>query len=161
MTMPILQLVSIMLTAVAMSAGWAHLLELPAKMKLSRGDYLTVQKIYRGWALLGIVVVTALVSTAALAFLQRGKGAFYFSLSGFVCIILSLVVFYAMTFPVNKQTRNWTVSPREWESLRRRWEYSHALNAVLNFPGTRLAGPLIAHGPPVSRGVRRTDRPSP
>ena len=75
MTMPILQLVSIMLTAVAMSAGWAHLLELPAKMKLSRGDYLTVQKIYRGWALLGIVVVTALVSTAALAFLQRGKGA--------------------------------------------------------------------------------------
>lgn len=44
MTMPILQLVSIMLTAVAMSAGWAHLLELPAKMKLSREDYLTVHR---------------------------------------------------------------------------------------------------------------------
>ena len=123
-----------MLTAVAMSAGWAHLLELPAKMKLSREDYLTVQKIYRGWALLGIVVVAALVSSAALAFLQRGSGAaFYFSFLGFVCITLSLVVFYAMTFPVNKKTRNWTVSPQEWEFLRRRWEYSHALNAFLYF----------------------------
>ena len=79
-------------------------------------------------------MVAALVSSAALAFLQRGSGAaFYFSFLGFVCITLSLVVFYAMTFPVNKKTRNWTVSPQEWESLRRRWEYSHALNAFLYF----------------------------
>ena len=37
-----------------MAAGMAHLFELPNKIHLSREDYLTVQQIYRGWALLGI-----------------------------------------------------------------------------------------------------------
>ncbi len=65
----ILQLAAILFTAVAMAGGWAHLLELPNKMGLSRDDYLTVQQIYRGWALLGIAVVGALISTAALTVL--------------------------------------------------------------------------------------------
>ena len=66
MTLNVLRFASVMLTAVAMAAGYAHLLELPNKIGLSREDYLTVQQIYRGWALLGIVVVGALVSTTAL-----------------------------------------------------------------------------------------------
>ncbi len=36
-------------------AAMAHLLELPNKIGLSREDYFTVQAIYRGWALLGVV----------------------------------------------------------------------------------------------------------
>jgi hypothetical protein len=43
-----LQFVAMLFTAVAMAAGWAHLLELPNKMTLSHDDYLTVQQIYRG-----------------------------------------------------------------------------------------------------------------
>ncbi|HEX6259670.1 MAG TPA: hypothetical protein VFZ51_03380 [Woeseiaceae bacterium] len=41
---------SILFTAIAMAAGFAHLLEMPNKMHLSREDYLTVQQINRGWA---------------------------------------------------------------------------------------------------------------
>jgi hypothetical protein len=52
---------SLLFTALAL----AHLLELPNKIGLARDDYLTVQQIYRGWALLGIVVVAALISTAS------------------------------------------------------------------------------------------------
>ena len=66
MTLNVLRFASVMLTAVAMAAGFAHLLELPNKIGLSREDYLRVQKIYRGWALLGIVVEGALASTAML-----------------------------------------------------------------------------------------------
>ena len=130
----ILQLVAILFTAVAMAGGWAHLLELPNKMRLTRDDYLTVQQIYRGWELLGIAVVGALISTAVLTVLQRGTGAsFYFALAATLCIALSLLVFFSVTFPANKATQNWTVLPEGWEALRRRWEYSHATGALLYF----------------------------
>lgn len=129
-----LQLAAILLTAVAMAGGWAHLLELPRKMRLPREDYLTVQQIYRGWALLGVAVVGALASTAALTVLQRGTGApFHLALAATLCIALSLVVFFSVTFPANRATENWTVLPEGWEALRRRWEYSHAAGALLYF----------------------------
>jgi hypothetical protein len=134
MTTKIVQLVAILCVAVAMAGGWAHLLELPNKIGLSRDDYLIVQQIYRGWAFLGIAVVGALVSTAVLTWLQRGAGApFYFALLATVLIALSLAVFFWFTFPVNQATQNWTVLPEGWESLRRQWEYSHAAGAILYF----------------------------
>jgi hypothetical protein len=127
-----LQVTAILLTAIAMAGGWAHLLELPNKIRLSRADYLTVQQIYRGWAFLGIAVVGALLSTAALAAHQFGKGrSFYLALGAAVCIALSLVVFFTVTYPANKATQNWTVLPEGWEDLRRQWEYSHAAGAIL------------------------------
>jgi hypothetical protein len=130
----ILQFVAMLCVAIAMAAGWAHLLELPNKMALSRDDYLTVQQIYRGWALLGIPVIAALMSTAALTLLQRGRGApFYFALLATLCVLLSLVVFFSITFPTNQVTQNWTVLPDGWETLRRRWEYAHATGALLYF----------------------------
>lgn len=128
----ILQLLSMLSTAIAMAAAWAHLLALANKMKLPKEEYLIVQKIYRGWALIGIVAVVALVSAAALAVVQRGEGApFHFALAASVCIAINLAIFFAVTFPVNKATKNWTILPADWESLRRRWEYSHAVGAIL------------------------------
>jgi len=57
--------VSLTLTAVVMAGAVAHLLELPAKMKLNGPEYLTVQQIYRGWALLGTVIYAALAYSGA------------------------------------------------------------------------------------------------
>lgn len=134
MTLNVLRFASVMLTAVAMAAAFAHLLELPNKIGLSREAYLTVQQIYRGWALLGIVVVGALVSTTALALQVRGTPAeFYLTVAAALCIALSLLVFFVFTFPTNRHTSNWTVLPENWQELRRRWEYSHAVGAGLYF----------------------------
>jgi len=128
------QLIAILLVAIAMAAGWAHLLALPNKIALPREDYLTVQQIYRGWALLGVVVIGALVSAAVLTWLYRRAGApFYLALFATVCIAASLLIFFAFTYPANQATRNWTVLPEHWESLRRQWEYSHAAGAILYF----------------------------
>jgi hypothetical protein len=130
----VLQAFAILLTSVAMAAGWAHLLELPNKMALPREEYLIVQQIYQGWAFLGIAVVGALIATTALAALQYRQGAaFQFALVAAICIGLSLGVFFAVTFPVNQATQNWTVLPESWAGLRRRWEYSHATGALLYF----------------------------
>ncbi len=110
----------------------AHLLELPAKMKLAADDYRTVQQIYRGWAWTGAIVFGALVSTGFLSAELRGQRALFNpALLAFAAVALSQVVFWTITFPVNRKTENWTQLPDDWMALRGRWEYSHAISAIL------------------------------
>ncbi len=120
-------------SALALGPALAHLLELPNKINLSREEYLTVQQIYRGWALLGIVIAGALISTIVLTILLRHeRRAFVFSLIGFLCIVGTQVIFWTYTFPTNQVTQNWTTLPDSWALLRRQWEFSHAASAGLN-----------------------------
>jgi ABC-type cobalamin transport system permease subunit len=124
---------SLLFAALALAPALAHLLELPNKIGLSREDYLTVQQIYRGWALLGFVVAGALLSTLILTIMVRKRPKeFALTLVAFACIVGTQVVFWAFTFPANQQTSNWTVLPENWMALRTQWEYSHAASAVLN-----------------------------
>jgi hypothetical protein len=124
---------SLLFAALALAPALAHLLELPNKIGLSRDDYLTVQQIYRGWALLGFVVAGALLSTLVLTIMVRDRPkVFALTLVAFLCIVGTQVVFWTFTFPANQQTGNWTVLPENWMALRTQWEYSHATSAVLN-----------------------------
>lgn len=128
-----LQFSALLFTALALAPGLAHLLELPGKIGLSKADYLTVQQIYRGWALLGIVVIAALLSTLLLSVGVRKKmKAFVPAIIAFLCIVGTQVLFWTFTYPANAATHNWTLLPENWESLRRQWEYSHAGSAILN-----------------------------
>jgi amino acid transporter len=134
MALKVVYFISVLLTTVTMAAGFAHLLELPNKMALSREEYLIVQQIYRGWALLGIAVIGALLSTLLLTIMMRAsQRVFYLTLTATLCIGLSLVVFFLFTYPANQQTLNWTMLPEHWQELRRQWEYSHAVGAGLSF----------------------------
>jgi hypothetical protein len=45
----------------------------------------------------------------------------------------SLGIFFVWTFATNQATNNWTVVPKNWNTLRMQWEYSHAANAVVMF----------------------------
>jgi hypothetical protein len=62
-----MQFLSLFFTALALAPAMAHLLELPNKIGLPRDAYLIVQQIYRGWALLGVIVISALVFTLVLS----------------------------------------------------------------------------------------------
>jgi hypothetical protein len=123
-----------MLLAIALGGGFAHLFELPHKMRLGREEYLTVQQIYRGWALLGIPIFGALGATTWLAVLERRRPrVFGLTLAAALAIAASLVVFFTFTYPANQATANWTMLPDDWEALRRRWEYAHAVGALLTY----------------------------
>ena len=80
------------------------------------------------------LVISALIFTLSLALVLRretSSGApVWFA---FGCIALTQVVFWSLTFPVNRQTKNWTTLPDNWTVLRAQWEYSHAASAVLTF----------------------------
>jgi hypothetical protein len=123
---------SIAFVALSLGPALAHLLELPNKIGLGRDDYFTVQQIYRGWALLGLVIFGGIVSTAALAWMSRGQApALHWVLTGLLCLLLAQAVFWIFTYPTNVATNNWTSVPENWQSLRVRWEYSHAVGAIL------------------------------
>jgi hypothetical protein len=131
--MKILQFTALILTALALVPGGAHLLALPNKIHLAQNEYFLAQSIYRGWALLGIVLIGALLANFALAIAQRRQAAFPYVLVSLLCIAATLAIFFAFTFPANQATNNWTVVPANWEELRRQWEISHAVNAAITF----------------------------
>jgi hypothetical protein len=156
MTLKVLRFLSLLFVALALAPSMAHLLELPHKIGLPAEDYLTVQQLYAGWALLGIVVVGALLSTLALLLVERMNAERVApTLFALLCIIGTQIVFWMYTYPVNEQTQNWTVLPDNWEALRAQWEYSHAVGAVLNLlalvalliqVNLRKGGTYLEHG---------------
>lgn len=134
MALKIAYFLSLVFAGLAMAPAFAHLLELPNKIGLPREEYFIVQQIYRGWALLGIVVIGALLSTLALTVMLRNRRKpFILSLIAFLAIAGTQVIFWTYTQPANLATENWTMIPQNWETLRRQWEYSHAASAGLNF----------------------------
>jgi hypothetical protein len=58
---------------------------------------------------------------------------FRLAVFAFLCITLSLVVFFTFVYPGNVATANWTTVPENWAMLRRHWEYGHAMSAILTF----------------------------
>jgi hypothetical protein len=123
--------VAIILSAVALGAALAHALELPNKIGMSREDYLVVQQAYRGWDLLGWLLIAQLASLAVLAVRWRHSPEIARPLVAAILFLAAAqAIFWALTFPANVATANWTHLPGDWEALRARWEYSHAAGAL-------------------------------
>jgi hypothetical protein len=128
------QFIAIVLTALALVPGGAHLFALPNKIGLVQEQYFIVQSIYRGWALFGAILIPAVLANLLLAIMLRSRGApFILALFAAFCMGATLVVFFIWTYPANVATSNWTTVPENWEQLRRQWEYSHAANALITF----------------------------
>jgi hypothetical protein len=125
---------AIVLTTLALVPAGAHLFALPNKIGLPQDAYFTVQAIYRGWALFGIVLIGALAVDLVLAVLLRRYGApAWPALAAFALMAATLAIFFAWTYPANQATANWTTVPADWATLRQHWEIAHAANAVLTF----------------------------
>ncbi len=121
---------SILFTALALIPTGAHALELPNKMKLSRNDYLTVQKIYNGWNLVGWFEGIALILSFIVAYVVWDMPfARFWSIIAVIALVGMAVMFWFLTLPSNKQTQNWTELSDNWQDLRLQWEYSHLLRA--------------------------------
>jgi nitrate/nitrite transporter NarK len=112
----------------------AHVFELVRKMALPPDQYMIVQSIYAGWGLFGIVILAAIALTSLYTLLAREtRPAHLFSLLACICLIVTQIIFWAFTYPMNAATDNWTRMPDNFEAARRQWEYSHAANAVITF----------------------------
>ncbi len=134
MTIQILQFIAILLTAAALIPGGAHLLEIANKISLDQEHYLIVQQIYRGWALLGVIIVAAIIANAIMAFMMQIQTTpMVCAATAALLLCITLGIFFIWTYPANQATSNWTMIPENWQVLRQQWEYSHVTNAIVTF----------------------------
>src|SRR4051794_2341751 len=99
MFVKVLQFLSILFTALTLVPAGAHVMEFAAKIGLDQRTYVTVQQLYRGWALSGIFLVVAVIANAALAYFSRGQmGPCYFAAAGAVLLLVTLVTFFVLIY---------------------------------------------------------------
>lgn len=125
---------AVVITGLALTGPAAHLYALPNKIGMAREPYFIAQSIYSGWWMVGLQFPLAILANLAMAYVLRADpAAMGLALAAAILIVLELTVFFIWTQPANAATSNWTVSPANWEELRRQWEYSHAVNAGIVF----------------------------
>ena len=130
-----LQFVAMMLAALALVPGGAHLFAFPNKIHLSESDYFVTQSVYWGWALFGIVLIGAILASFVAVVIRGQRRPSIFTLINLLCLLATLAIFFVFTLPANQATNNWTEIPANWEQLRWQWEMSHAVNAMITFIG--------------------------
>jgi hypothetical protein len=138
MSVALLWFSALLLTALLLGTTFAHVLEMPAKLRVPGSLWVKFQHtLYRSFATVGgFVEVGAIVITAALAYTVRDHEV---SLS-YVGAALSLqsLAFFAVglgiTNPVNARTAGWSAHalPDDWMHWRNLWEYSHLIRFVLH-----------------------------
>jgi cytochrome bd-type quinol oxidase subunit 2 len=128
-----LKITALILGALVLIPSGAHLLELPHKLAMDRGAYFSAQQLYMGWALSAVPIVATIVMDILLWRRlrrdERARGAP--ALASALLIAGGLGIFFVWIYPANRVTQNWTVIPGDWADLRVRWEYAHAVIAVL------------------------------
>lgn len=129
--------VAIMATAIAMTACVAHAMELPAKMRYEPSLYVMLHRtLYPNFGrIAGPSESLAVASTVVLAWRCRFRRprAFPLTAAAAGCLAGAHVIFWSVVNPVNVEMIEWPLDaiPPDWTSLRDRWEYGHAVRAVL------------------------------
>lgn len=147
--MVLLQIVALLLVAVAMGLSLAHALEFPGKKRLDRETYAAVQEIYYpGFTLGGLVgELGGLVLLALLlALLAPDAPAFAWTAAALALLGASHLTYWLVTHRVNlfwvkdldlggAGARFFGLGGRriqgDWTRLRDIWEYSHAARGGL------------------------------
>ena len=128
--------ISLLSTAVTLTALGSHVLELPNKLALKGPLWLAVQQnLYRGWGpFIGPFEVTAVITSWILLYFS-GKSRSIFGLTLIASCLLTgaLAVFFILNAPVNAAFASWTAAtlPSNWSNYRLRWELGHAISYVL------------------------------
>ncbi len=141
-------IVTVLIVVLATVPSVAHALELPGKMRLSKDDYATMQRVYYpGFTLAGLAEPAGILAT--LIFLFRtpiGYTAVWFTVA-LAGLVAMQVIYWLVTHVVNKV---WIAGQRlgsaganffaaglqrstanqDWVALRNRWEYSHVARAA-------------------------------
>ncbi|MGH3312133.1 MAG: hypothetical protein ACRDP3_16360 [Streptomyces sp.] len=143
-----------LLAVVAMTPAVAHVLELPGKLRLSRAEYVVVQRIYYpGFTIAGVGEFASIMVTAlALALTEAGGIDFPLRAVALAALVGMQAVYWLRVHPVNGFWLEGAALDRfssgffafgagrrgagrearaEWTELRARWEYGHATRAAL------------------------------
>ena len=122
---------TLLLSALSLGMAFAHLLEMPAKLRYHAQLYTAVQgTLYHAFGVAGAVVEPgSVLGAVALTLLARGRqAAFRWSALGAACLASALVTWLVVVAPVNRLGRT---DPAEAFRRRQQWEYGHAARAAM------------------------------
>jgi hypothetical protein len=151
----VLQIITILLVAGAMSLALAHALEYPGKLRLEKDAYLATQQIYYpGFTIGGLAEGLGVVATLLLVIVTpSGSGVYWLTLGAFIAMVCMHAAYWLLTHPVNNfwlkdvelkgASRGFFAfdplgrarggAAPDWTELRDRWELSHIVRAGLSF----------------------------
>jgi len=123
---------TLLLAALGLVMGGAHLLELPVRAQYDPEFYMRVTStLYRFYGFVGgPLQVVALLLSIGLAWLTHGRPAFHSTLAGTIFLAVSLLLWFLLVQPVNAA---WSAAlraghseaVRAYAALRGRWELGH------------------------------------
>ena len=131
--------ITIMLAAVLMTMGFAHLWQLPPRMSFDGALWLDTLTFYITFGPAGpgpVIEVAAILATIILLVLvRRRRPAFAFTLMALIALVLSTAAWWLFVYPVNRELLTWTrdTLPQNWTAFRDQWEYTNAARAGLMF----------------------------
>jgi hypothetical protein len=124
--------VTVMMAAVGLTMGVAHMLELPPRMTYDAELYLAVTStLYRWYGIVGAIVqVGSVLAVAVLCVLVRGRPGFRLTAAALLALVVSLGLWAAIVQPVNAEwsevlRADPSAAPAAYLRLRPRWEYGH------------------------------------
>jgi hypothetical protein len=131
-----LRFVTIMLTALSLSAAFAHLLEMPAKLTYDGALWLNLlQTLYPTFGRVsGVCEIGAVVAALVLVVgLRKRPKAFRWTLLAASCLAATHAIFWIWVAPVNAALVPLSPEtlPADWARLRDQWEFAHASRAIL------------------------------
>jgi hypothetical protein len=162
----ILQIVTVLIVAIAMAMGVAHALELPGKLRLAKEQYVAVQQIYYpGFTYGGAAEPIGLLLILLLLFMTpAGSLKFWLTAAAFLSLLLMHATYWLVTHPVNnfwlKDSEPEKIAggffsfdplhgierlrEADWTWLRDRWELSHVVRAGLGLVSLTLLVVAVA-----------------
>jgi len=142
MSVRVLWFATLMLAALGMAMGAAHVLEFPAKMRYDAQTYAAINStLYALFASVGgTLQILAIVASLWLAIQVRSQPIFRLTLLGAPCLILSVVLWFILVQPVNIEWAKLAGAAAEsvadaYGRLRGRWEYGHVVAFAAWFVG--------------------------
>ncbi len=160
----ITRFVAVLLAALTLGLGFCHLMQLPSR--LAWDQYLWVGSTVQGglYALFGtvgaLIDVACVIVLALLAYFVRehGRPGFRLAAAGAVLYALALLLWWVIVYPVNVELAKWVNGPvpADWTSWRARWEWGHAVLALLELAGfAALVWSVLTDGPTVETRMAR------
>ena len=153
MTLKVMRYVSLLLVALTLGMTFAHVMEIPGKLRLDGATWLAVQhNLYVAFGVVGAAIeVLAIVLTWLLVLMvRRRRPAFSWTVAAAVCVSAGLVDWFLLVAPMNVALSVWIPGtlPADWTRYRDQWEIGHAIHAglfALGFSALVLA--LLAETP--------------
>src|SRR5262245_43085590 len=136
MGLRVLYFLALLTVALALGLTFAHVLEIPGKLRLDGEQWLKVQQnLYIGFGTVGAVIeVAAIILVWLLLFrLPYRHAAFRWTLGAALCVTAGLGMWFLLVSPMNSIISVWTPAslPADWTRVRNQWEIGHAIHAVL------------------------------